>query len=111
MIAAARHRLGGSAASFRVAAFEDFAGAEASFDLIFSGAPFHWVDPEVKFAKSAGLLRPGGWLALLDTEEHYDDPFGAALLGMWTARADDDGAWVKRSADAEVITGTGLFDT
>jgi hypothetical protein len=48
---------------------------------------------------------------LLDTEEHYDDPFGAALLGMWTSRADDDGAWVKRPTDAEVITGTGLFDT
>jgi len=55
-------------------------------------------------------LRPGGWVALLDTEEHYDDPFGAALVGMWTARGDDDGAWVKRPTDTEVITGTGLFD-
>lgn len=91
--------------------FEDFAAAEGSFDLIVSGAAFHWVDPEVKFRKSAGLLRPGGWLALLDTEEHYNDPLGAALLGMWTARGDSDGAWVRRLADTEVITGTGLFDT
>jgi ubiquinone/menaquinone biosynthesis C-methylase UbiE len=111
MIAAARHRLGGSAVSFRVTAFEDFPAAEASFDLIVAGAAFHWVDPDVKFPKTAELLRPGGWLALLDTEEHYDDPFGAALLRMWTSRADDDGAWVKRPTDAEVITGTGLFDT
>jgi ubiquinone/menaquinone biosynthesis C-methylase UbiE len=110
MIAAARRRLAGSAVSFRAAAFEDFAASEASFDLIVSGAAFHWVDPEVKFRKLAGLLRPGGWLALLDTEEHYDDPFGAALHGMWAARADGDGAWMKRSTDAEVITGTGLFD-
>lgn len=109
MIAAARRRLDSSAVSFRVAAFEDLAAAEASFDLIVSGAAFHWVDPEVKFRKSAGLLRRGGWLALLDTEEHYDDPFSAALHGMWAARAGAECAWVKRPTDTEVINDTGLF--
>jgi SAM-dependent methyltransferase len=110
MIAGAEHRLDGSAVSFQVASFEDFAAAEATFDLIVSGAAFHWLDPEVRFCKSARLLRPGGWLALLDTEEHYDDPFGAALLGMWAVRGDDGGAWVTHPADSEVITGTGLFE-
>jgi SAM-dependent methyltransferase len=82
MIAAARRRLDGSAVLFQVGSFEDFAAAEASFDLIGSGTAFHWIDPGVKFSKSAGLLRPGGWLALLATEERYDDPVGAALTGM-----------------------------
>ncbi|MGB6456820.1 MAG: class I SAM-dependent methyltransferase [Streptosporangiaceae bacterium] len=113
MIAAARRRLEGSAVSFQVASFEDFAAADASFDLIGSGTAFHWVDPEVKFRKPARLLRPGGWLALLATGERYDGPFGAALLRMWTARSDDGGAWVRQQklANIEIIAGTGLFET
>ena len=111
MIDAARRRLAGSAVLFEVASFEDFAAPDASFDLIVSGTAFHWVDPEVQFRKPARLLRPGGWLALLETGEHYDDPFGAALRGMWAARGGDDGARVRgpHFADTEVITGTGLF--
>lgn len=113
MINAARRRLAGSAVLFEVASFEDFAAPEASFDLIVSGTAFHWVDPEVRFRKPARLLRPGGWLALLETGESYDDPFGAALLGMWAARSDGGGARVRQPhfADTEVIAGTGLFET
>ncbi len=113
MVAVARRRLDGSAISFQVSSFEDFAAADASFDLIISGNAFHWVDPEVRFAKPARLSRPGGWLALLDTVERYDDPFGAALLGMWAARSDDGRALVRQPhfADTEVIAGTGLFET
>jgi ubiquinone/menaquinone biosynthesis C-methylase UbiE len=113
MVAAARRRLDGSAVSYRVSSFEDFAAAEASFDLIVSGTAFHWVDPEVMFRKPARLLRPGGWLALLETGERYDDPFRTALLGMWAARGGEGGALVRRPhfAGTEVITGTGLFET
>lgn len=109
MIAAARDRVAGSDVSFRVSSFEDLAAADASFDLIISAAAFHWIDPEVRFVKSARLLRPGGWLALLGNSERYDDPLGTALTGMWVARSDTGGAWVTQAADAEVIAGTGLF--
>ncbi|MGH3190253.1 MAG: class I SAM-dependent DNA methyltransferase [Streptosporangiaceae bacterium] len=113
MINAARRRLDGSAVSFEVASFEDFAAPEASFDLIVSGTAFHWVDPDIGFRKSARLLRPGGWLALLETGERYDNPLGAALLGMWAARSDDGRARVRQPhfAGTEVIAGTGLFET
>jgi ubiquinone/menaquinone biosynthesis C-methylase UbiE len=113
MITAARRRLAGSAVSFEVASFEDFAAPDASFDLIVSGTAFHWVDPEVQFRKPVRLLRPGGWLALLETGEHYDEPFRAALQGMWAARGGDGGARVRAPhfADTEVITSTGLFQT
>jgi ubiquinone/menaquinone biosynthesis C-methylase UbiE len=92
MIAAARQHLGELPASFRVASFEEFSAPEASFDLIVSATAFHWLDPDVKFAKSARLLRAGGWLALLNTEERYDDPLGSDLRDMWLARTGGD-AW------------------
>ena len=113
MISAARRRLDGRAVSLQVASFEDFAAPEASFDLIISGTAFHWVDPEVRFRKPVRLLRPGGWLALLETGERYDDPFGAVLIGMWAARSNDGGARMRQPhfADTEVIAGTGLFQT
>jgi ubiquinone/menaquinone biosynthesis C-methylase UbiE len=113
MVAAARRRLDGSAISFQVSSFEDFAAPDASFDLIISGNAFHWVDPEVRFSKPARLLRPGGWLALLDTVERCDDPFGTALLGLWAARSEDGRAQFRRPhfAGTEVIAGTGLFET
>ena len=113
MIATARHRLDGRAVSFQVVSFEDFAAADGSFDLIVSGTAFHWVDPEVMFRKPARLLRPGGWLALLETIERYDDPFAAALKGMWAARSEDHGAqiWQPHFADTKIIARTGLFET
>jgi|SRR5580700_9477008 ubiquinone/menaquinone biosynthesis C-methylase UbiE len=108
MVAAVRRRLDGPALSFQVSSFEDFAAADASLDLIISGTAFHWVDPEVMFRKPARLLRPGGWLALLETGERYDDPLRDALLGMWAARGDDVRAQVRQPhfADTEVIAGT-----
>jgi ubiquinone/menaquinone biosynthesis C-methylase UbiE len=108
MIAAARNRL--PAVCFRVAPFEDFAAADASFDLIISGAAFHWIDPEVKYRKAAELLRPGGWLAVLHGDERYDDPFGTVLHQSWAARGDaDTGAWTQHRPDAGSFTGSGLF--
>jgi ubiquinone/menaquinone biosynthesis C-methylase UbiE len=112
MIAAARRRFEGSGISFQCASFEQFAAAEASYDLIVSGMAFHWVDPEVKFRKPARLLRSGGWLALLEMGELYDDPFGTALRGIWAART---GAATGRvlgphCADPEVVARTGLFE-
>ena len=107
MIASARRRLAGSAVSFQVVSFEDFAAPDASFDLIASGTAFHWVDPEVKFTKPARLLRPGGWLALLGTEEVYDDPFGSVLDAMWAARSDAS-TWTRPDY-AEALAATDLF--
>lgn len=106
MIAAARRSVRGLAVEFQVTPFEDFAAADASFDLVVSATAFHWIDPEVKFSKPARLLRPGGWLAILSTGERYDDPLGAALDGMWAARSDGQ---VRRRPPPDEITASGLF--
>src|ERR1022692_3323511 len=104
MIAAARQRLAGAEVSFQVTSFEDLAAVDASFDLVISSAAFHWIDPEVAFSKSARLLRPGGWLALLGTEEHYDDPLGEALDVLWVTHGDTGGAWERRPSDPEAFS-------
>lgn len=109
MIATARRRLAGADVSLQVTSFEDLAAADDSFDLVISGAAFHWIDPEIAFTKSARLLRPGGWLALLGTEEHYDDPLGTALDDLWVAHGDTGGAWERRPADPQAIAATALF--
>jgi SAM-dependent methyltransferase len=44
--------------------FENWDDEKRSFDLIYSGSAFHWVNPEIGFPKAARLLRPGGNLAL-----------------------------------------------
>ncbi len=112
MIGVAQRRLDRPAVSFQVVSFEDFAAADGSFDLIVCATAFHWVDPEARFRKPARVLRRGGWLALLQTGERYDDPLGAALHGMWIARSDDNGAWVRQPhPGATEIAGTGLFET
>ena len=109
MIEVARERVTGGGVTFLAVSFEELDAAEASFDLVISGAAFHWVDPEVRFRKAARLLRPGGWLAVAGYDERYDEPLGSALDGMWRARAAADGAWATRPADGEAIAASGLF--
>jgi ubiquinone/menaquinone biosynthesis C-methylase UbiE len=109
VIAAARRRITGAEVSFQVTSFEDLAAPDGSFDLVISGAAFHWIDPEVAFAKSARLLRPGGWLALLGTDEQYDHPLAAALDDLWVSYGDTGGAWDRRPSDPDAIAATGLL--
>lgn len=66
MIAAARRRLGATdSVTFHVGRFEDVDLPVGAFDAVFSATAFHWVDPEVSWAKAASHLKPGGLLALL----------------------------------------------
>lgn len=43
--------------------FEDYNPGRV-FDMVFSKDAWHWFDPQLKYAKAASLLRPGGVLAL-----------------------------------------------
>ena len=47
-----------------VATFEDWEPAGRVFDAVVSGQAWHWVDPVAGPAKAAGVLRPGGLLAV-----------------------------------------------
>jgi ubiquinone/menaquinone biosynthesis C-methylase UbiE len=109
MIAVAQRRLADANVSFQAVPFEDLDARDGSYDLIVSGAAFHWIDPEVRFTRAARLLRPGGWLAVLGSSERYDEPFGSVLDQMWLDRANNVGAWVTRPGDADAFAASGLF--
>lgn len=52
-------------AEIAVADFEDWEPARTDFDAICAFAAFHWIAPELRYAKPARLLRPGGALAVV----------------------------------------------
>lgn len=113
MIGFARRRVPEHAVEFQVSSFEDYHAPGHVLDLIVSATAFHWIDPEIAFSKAARLLVPGGWLAVLSTREHYDDPLGAALMDAWIRRSQDGGTWAKAEppAVADAMAQSGLFDT
>ncbi|HEV2372538.1 MAG TPA: class I SAM-dependent methyltransferase [Streptosporangiaceae bacterium] len=113
MVGAARRHVPGQAVAFQVSSYEDFEAPDHTFDLVASATAFHWIDPEVAWAKAVRLLVPGGWLAVLSTGEHYDDPLGAALMDIWVRHGDDGGAWTRAAPPtvAESMSRTGLFGT
>jgi SAM-dependent methyltransferase len=50
-----------------VAGFEEAPLAAHSFDAVVAATSFHWIDRAVQLAKPSTLLRPGGYLAVIDT--------------------------------------------
>ena len=49
--------------SIAVADFDRYA-TPARYDLVFSATAYHWLAPATRAARIAGLLHPGGWLAV-----------------------------------------------
>jgi SAM-dependent methyltransferase len=46
---------------------------DGDFDAVVSFTAFHWIDPEVRFAKTAAVLRPGGALAVVQPHTVLND--------------------------------------
>jgi SAM-dependent methyltransferase len=66
LAAVARHRTGGfPGVSVAAAAFEDWQDAGGTpVRAVVSFNALHWIDPAVRYAKPAGLLAPGGAMAV-----------------------------------------------
>ncbi len=45
--------------------FEDYVGESGSFDLVIAATAMHWIDPALRYHKSALLLKNGGVLAII----------------------------------------------
>lgn len=108
MVQVARRNVADSTARFQVCSFEDFAGC-GPFDLIVSATAFHWVDPGVGLAKAAWLLRPGGWLAPLMTQERYPEPLGSTLRELWMRYSRQRSGWPSQPAWLTALQDSGLF--
>jgi SAM-dependent methyltransferase len=52
-------------ARIEVGSFESWQLPSRKFDAVVCANAFHWLDPDIRFAKSAEALRPGGFLTIL----------------------------------------------
>ncbi len=66
--------------------FEDWDGADGSYDVVVAAQSIHWTRPEVRYAKSAAALGPGGAIAWLRNEKGALDPGLRAELDAAYAR-------------------------
>jgi SAM-dependent methyltransferase len=94
LAALARQRLAGfPGVEIVSASFEEWEPpVAAAFDGVVSFAAFHWVDPEVSYAKAAHLLKAGGSLSVFDWQDtlpHDGDPFFAVVVEDYAAIVPD----------------------
>ena len=76
--------------------FETWEPTEGGFDAVVAFTAFHWIDPGVRFAKAARLLRDEGALAVVATQHVSSDggdPFWADVQEDYDAivPSDDNG--------------------
>jgi SAM-dependent methyltransferase len=73
--------------------FETWQTPEAAFDALVAFTALHWIDPAVRYAKPAALLRDGGALAVVSTHHVLPpdgDPFFAEVQEDYEAVLPDD---------------------
>lgn len=63
----ARRNLAGLPVEVVTAAFEDWPLPAEPFDVVLAATAFHWIDPDVRAARTAAALRTGGALATVST--------------------------------------------
>jgi ubiquinone/menaquinone biosynthesis C-methylase UbiE len=109
MIAFARKRVrDADAVAFHLGRFEEVSLPEQVFDAVFSATAFHWIDPEVGWAKAARSLRPGGTLALImhisyraEGETADDEALHELFRKYWL----DPGSWSPLRDLATLVAG------
>ncbi|MFC5820636.1 class I SAM-dependent methyltransferase [Nonomuraea harbinensis] len=97
LAAEARRRLAGfSGVSVITSSFEDWEPRDR-FDLVYAATAWKWVDPEVKYAKAAALLTPGGHLAVWNADHAMPsdfDPFFTEIQKTYEEIGEGhDGPW------------------
>ena len=66
MAAVVRHKLAAfSNVDIQLASFEDWQPPAEPFDLVLSATAFHWLDPDIRFQKTASVLKDRGHLAIV----------------------------------------------
>ncbi len=103
------------------APFETWQPAVGQFDAVVAFTSLHWIDPSVRYAKTARLLRERGVLGIVNTHHvlpHDGDEFFRDVQADYEAVVPDDPLTIKGGPVApemigdlsEEITASGLFD-
>jgi SAM-dependent methyltransferase len=98
--------------------FESWEPRESRFDMVFASSSWHWLDPDVRYAKSARVLKPAGILAIVDNGHAFPDgfdPFFTEIQKCYEAIGEPHLEWPPPLPDQEPdrleeIEGTGLFE-
>ena len=102
-----------------VAKFGDAVLEAGAFDLVLAATSFHWVDRETRFQRCYDLLREGGALAVIHTnqiESDADAGFFAAVQPIYDLHQDNDPGFALPSEDELKpeeyggLVASGLFD-
>jgi SAM-dependent methyltransferase len=74
-------------------AFEDVELPADTYDLVYAATAFHWIKPEVKFERPHALLKPGGHIAVIRSEDVSDengDEFVRASQSIYDKYSSED---------------------
>ncbi len=102
---------------FKEVSFENWPARVGAFDLVYSATAFHWIPPEIGYAKSALALKPGGALAVFSNQ--HPPPFSGfftevqpiyrQLVPEWEGPAARPSIEMEMQKTVETIQNTGLF--
>jgi SAM-dependent methyltransferase len=120
MAAVARRNLA-SCANVEVitSSFESWEPRDARFDVVFAATMWHWLDPEVRYAKSARVLKPKGVLAIVEGGRHAFpagfDPFFTEIQKAYESIGETHLEWPPPPPDQvpdmrDEIERSGLFE-
>ncbi|MBA3276806.1 MAG: class I SAM-dependent methyltransferase [Chloroflexia bacterium] len=103
--------------SIESARFEDWRVPDERFDLIYSATAFHWIEPAVRYAKSARALEPDGCLAILEYQHVAggDDEFFEAAQPCYERHVPGTRPWTSMPTwndppDLAEMERSGLFE-
>ncbi|MCB0630635.1 MAG: class I SAM-dependent methyltransferase [Saprospiraceae bacterium] len=74
---ARKHCSGHHRTTFTVTPFEEFQATPGSFDTILAATSFHWLDADLRFTKTAELLREGGQLFIINNVSKHREQEGS----------------------------------
>lgn len=97
--------------------FETWWPESAGFDAVVAFTSFHWIAPEERYRLAAAVLRPGGVLAVVETQHvlaNGGDPFFVAVQQDYIAATDETDESPPPHPDAVgdlsgELVGSGLF--